>query len=69
MDHIRLFLLRDEVARFALGQKRFHTGQDLIVLSFGIELLQLRHQAGALGGGVVKEIRENNIISFFFLLK
>ena len=51
VDHIRLLLLGDEAARFVPGQSVLHAGQDLIVLSLGIELLQFRHQAGSLWGG------------------
>jgi len=45
--HIRPFLFGDEVARRVFGQAGFYLGQDLGVLALGVELLQLRAQAGA----------------------
>ncbi|MDD2755693.1 MAG: hypothetical protein PHS80_09220 [Methanothrix sp.] len=51
MHHIRFFLIGDEATRFVLGQAGIYLGQDFGVLAVGVELLQLRSQAGALGRG------------------
>ena len=54
MDNVRFFLLGDEVACCVFGQAGFYLSQDLGVLALGVELLQLRAQAGAFGrGGLV----------------
>ena len=53
MHHIRPLLLGDEAARLVFGQAGLHGSQDLGVLSGGVEILQLRTLAGALGGGGV----------------
>jgi hypothetical protein len=59
-------LIGDEVAFSVLGQAGVHLSQDLGVLAIGVELLQLRPQAGALGRGVelVKTIAGKHAISF-----
>ena len=51
VHHIRLFLIGDEVASLVFGQAGLHLGQDFGELVLGVELLQLRSQAGALGRG------------------
>ena len=51
MYHIRFFLDCDGVAFPVLGQAGLRLGQDLGEFVLGVELLQLRSQAGALGCG------------------
>ena len=51
MHYIRTLLLGDEIARFVFGQAGLHLGQNFGVLVVGVELLQLRPQASALGRG------------------
>ena len=51
MHHIRFFLIGDEVASPVFGKAGVDLGQDFSVLALGVELLQLRPQAGALGRG------------------
>jgi hypothetical protein len=54
VDNVRFFLLGDEVACSVFGQAGIHLGQYFGVLALGVELLQLRAQASALGrGGLV----------------
>jgi hypothetical protein len=66
VNHVRFFLLDDEVARFVFGKAGVHQGQDPGMLSFGIELLQLRCQAGALGCGVMEEMQSDDSSVFVF---
>jgi hypothetical protein len=54
MHHIRFFLIGDEISSFVFGQAGLHGGEDLSVLAIGVELLQLRTQAGALGREVIE---------------
>jgi hypothetical protein len=51
VHHIRFFLVGDEVAFSVFGQAGVYLGQDLSEFAVGVELLQLRTQAGALGRG------------------
>ncbi len=67
MHHIRLFLLGDEVASPVLGQAGLHQGPDLREFAIGVELLQLRSQASALGRGVAAEMRTDDCQSLSFL--
>jgi hypothetical protein len=58
VHYIRPFLLGDEVARRVFGQVRVHPGQDFSKLGIGVELLQLRVQAGAFGRGTVTDTED-----------
>ncbi|MCX6672514.1 MAG: hypothetical protein NTY37_01910 [Methanothrix sp.] len=51
MHYIRPFLLGDEIASLVFGQAGLYLGQNFGVLAIGVELLQLRPQADALGRG------------------
>ena len=51
MHHVRLFSIGDEVACLIFGKAGVYLGQDFREFALGIELLQLRSQAGALGCG------------------
>jgi hypothetical protein len=51
VHHVRFFLAYDEDASLVFGQASVHLGKDLGVLALGVELLQLRSQAGTLGVG------------------
>ena len=58
MHYIRTLLICDEIASRVFGKAGFYLGQDLGMLALGVELLQLRAQAGTLGcGGLVRRIR------------
>ncbi len=51
MHNVRFFQLSDEITSLVFGQAGVHLGQNIGVLALGVELLQLRPQAGALGRG------------------
>ena len=51
VHHVRRLLPGDEIARCIFGQEGIDTSKDLIELPCNVKLLQLRHQAGALGSG------------------
>ena len=51
MHDIRFFLFGDEAPRFVLGQAGVNLGEEFSEFAIGVELLQLRTQARALGRG------------------
>jgi hypothetical protein len=57
VDHVRLLLLGDEVARLVFGQAGLDTSKDVLEFPGSVKLLQLRSQAGALGSGVAESIK------------
>jgi len=59
VHHIRFFLIGDEVALPVFGKAGVYLGQDFSVLALGVELHQLRHQAGTFGCGLVEMMRWN----------